>query len=214
MRYKDIWLSELKLHPELFSTVIVSFHDTRSNATYKELQVQKIFNVVKSDLFINKSYARGGFGDTTYSPEEKAATSKKLSASGILAHSNKSDIAKEITSKKISDAYVNKTDVEKATRSKKISDSHANRTPELKLDRITRTNATKNARTQEQRDATKAKMNATTEAKSPEQKAEIGKKISDTKKGVSPPIVECPHCKMSGSISNMKRWHFDKCKQY
>ena len=79
-RYKDIWLSELQLHPELFSTSIVSLHDTRSNATHKELQVQKLFNVVKSDLFINRSYASiNGFGDTTFTPEEKEATSKKMS---------------------------------------------------------------------------------------------------------------------------------------
>ena len=92
-RYKSIWLSELKLHPELFSTDIVSYHDTRSNATYKEYQVQKIFNVVKSDLFINRSYASvNGFTDITFTPEERAATSKKISAStkGIL----KSDEAK------------------------------------------------------------------------------------------------------------------------
>ncbi len=25
-------------------------------------------------------------------------------------------------------------------------------------------------------------------------------------------IVECPYCSKSGSISNMKRWHFDNCK--
>ena len=24
--------------------------------------------------------------------------------------------------------------------------------------------------------------------------------------------IECPHCKKCGSISNMKRWHFDNCK--
>jgi len=57
-RYKDIWDSEIKLHPELFSTYIVSYHDTRSNATYKELLVQMTFNVVKSDIFINRAYAK------------------------------------------------------------------------------------------------------------------------------------------------------------
>ena len=86
-RYKAMWLSELKLHPELFSTVIVSYHDTRSNATHKELQLQKLFNVVKSDLFINRSYASvNSFCDTTFTPEEKESISKKISAStkGIL----------------------------------------------------------------------------------------------------------------------------------
>ena len=76
-RYKAIWESEIKLHPELFLTAIVSYHDTRPNATYKELQVQKIFNVVKSDLFINRAYASEGYGDTIYTPEERTSSTKK-----------------------------------------------------------------------------------------------------------------------------------------
>lgn len=63
-KYKSIWKYELKTHPELFSIDIISTHDTRREATYKELQLQKMFNVVKSDLFINLSYAtkNGCFG--------------------------------------------------------------------------------------------------------------------------------------------------------
>jgi hypothetical protein len=81
-RYRATWLSELKLHPELFSTVIVSYHDTRSNATWKELQVQRTLNVVKSDLFINRSYAYvNSFCDTTFTPEEQMVISQKISAS-------------------------------------------------------------------------------------------------------------------------------------
>ena len=56
-KYKIIWKSELKLHPELFNTTIISYHDTRPSALWKELQVQKIFNVVKSHLFVNMAYA-------------------------------------------------------------------------------------------------------------------------------------------------------------
>jgi group I intron endonuclease len=55
------------------------------------------------------------------------------------------------------------------------------------------------------------------------------KKISIKTKGVPKPMtdehkknlhchinnskkVECPHCKKVGQLTNMKRWHFDKCK--
>jgi hypothetical protein len=41
--YKCIWDSERKLHPELFYVEIISYHDTRKEARYKELQIQKIF---------------------------------------------------------------------------------------------------------------------------------------------------------------------------
>lgn len=62
--YKTIWKSELKEHPELFKTEIISYHDTRSEASYKEYQMQKIFNVVQNPIFINMAYAtvNGYFG--------------------------------------------------------------------------------------------------------------------------------------------------------
>ena len=104
-RYKLIWLSELQLHPELFKTVIVSYHDTRSNAIYKELQVQRTLNVVKSDLFINRAYASvNGFCDTTYTSEEREAINKKHSET----KNNKSPEEKASTSKKISAAKKDK----------------------------------------------------------------------------------------------------------
>lgn len=44
--------------------------------------------------------------------------------------------------------------------------------------------------------------------------------ISKSKKGKPSPIkgmvletIICPHCKKQGSIPNMKRWHFDNCKE-
>jgi hypothetical protein len=62
--YKNIWKSELKTNPHLFSIEIISYHETRPSATYKELQIQKIFNVVKNPLFVNMAYAapNGFFG--------------------------------------------------------------------------------------------------------------------------------------------------------
>jgi hypothetical protein len=57
-QFKALWELELKTNPHLFSIEIISYHDTRPSATYKELQIQKLFNVVKNPLFINKSYAQ------------------------------------------------------------------------------------------------------------------------------------------------------------
>jgi hypothetical protein len=37
-------------------------------------------------------------------------------------------------------------------------------------------------------------------------------KMSAAKKGKIHPMVECPYCGKQGSGSNMKRWHFDNCK--
>ena len=62
--YKTIWETELKENPHLFTLDIISYHDTRPHATWKELQIQQTFNVVKNPLFVNMSYAQknGCFG--------------------------------------------------------------------------------------------------------------------------------------------------------
>jgi hypothetical protein len=62
--YKCIWEKETKQNPHLFHREIISYHDTRQEALWKELQIQKIFNVVKNPLFVNLAYAQknGFFG--------------------------------------------------------------------------------------------------------------------------------------------------------
>jgi hypothetical protein len=42
--------------------------------------------------------------------------------------------------------------------------------------------------------------------------SETKQKISETLKGKTFDKVECPHCKKSGAINMMKRYHFEKCK--
>jgi hypothetical protein len=37
-------------------------------------------------------------------------------------------------------------------------------------------------------------------------------KISESLKGIKKETTICPVCNKVGSISNMKRWHFDNCK--
>jgi hypothetical protein len=44
--------------------------------------------------------------------------------------------------------------------------------------------------------------------------AKIGKKVSDTSKfHWERERIVCPHCGKEGIVSNMKRWHFDNCKE-
>jgi hypothetical protein len=130
-RYKDIWKSELNLHSELFSTVIVSYHDTRSNATHKELQIQRLFNVVKSEIFINRAYASvNGFSDTLFTPEERASAKIKE----LNTKLNKTLEEKLSSSKKQSNTMANKTSEQKSITGKKKSDAFfANRVPFLSI---------------------------------------------------------------------------------
>ena len=44
--------------------------------------------------------------------------------------------------------------------------------------------------------------------------AHLGRTVDDTSKfHWERKKVECPHCDKAGSIANMKRWHFDNCKE-
>jgi hypothetical protein len=63
-KYKETWKHELKKHPELFKTKIISLHETSKEAREKELKLQKALNVVESTLYINQAYAtvKGHFG--------------------------------------------------------------------------------------------------------------------------------------------------------
>lgn len=62
--YKPIWKAELKNNPHLFSTEVLSFHNTREEATIQERALQIEFKVVKNSNFINKAIAsaNGFFG--------------------------------------------------------------------------------------------------------------------------------------------------------
>jgi hypothetical protein len=62
--YCQIWEQEIKNNPHLFDVQIVSKHKTRKSALKAELKLQKKYNAVKSDQWLNKSEARinGFFG--------------------------------------------------------------------------------------------------------------------------------------------------------
>ena len=90
-KYRALWESELTAHPELFSTAILSEHDSRDESLEAEEAFQMLHNAVKSPDYINMAYARGGFinsGPEAYTPEVKAKMraaklGKKLSVEHI-----------------------------------------------------------------------------------------------------------------------------------
>jgi len=55
--YGSIWKSELKQHPELFQTRIISEHETRAEALLEEQRLHLALDVVKHPLFMNKAIA-------------------------------------------------------------------------------------------------------------------------------------------------------------
>lgn len=60
-KYKNMWEYEIKNNKHLFKTKIISLHITRKEAYIKEEYFQRKLNVISSNLYINLSYANGGF---------------------------------------------------------------------------------------------------------------------------------------------------------
>ena len=58
---KETWNNELSANPHLFETKIISYHVTREHAFDKEETLQRLLNVVPSEMYVNESYAKGGF---------------------------------------------------------------------------------------------------------------------------------------------------------
>lgn len=86
-KFKKIWESELRLHPELFQTSIESTHDTRQDALNAEELLQRKNNAVESDQYINQAYANKKFSnlgrklsDETKQRMREAKLGKKFSA--------------------------------------------------------------------------------------------------------------------------------------
>lgn len=79
-KYKEIYESELKDHPELFDSLIVEEYETREEATKTEYYYQKLHNVMKSEKFFNRSMAAPkGFFGADVSKENNPVFGKKHS---------------------------------------------------------------------------------------------------------------------------------------
>lgn len=62
--YKNIWEDEIKINPHLFSITILEEYNNRKSALLGELEYQIKYDVVKSPMYCNKSFAipNGFFG--------------------------------------------------------------------------------------------------------------------------------------------------------
>jgi len=108
-KYKEIFRDELKNNKHLFDVIIISTHQSRTEATDTELQLQKDFNVVKSDKFFNEAYAsiNGMFGrdvsgenNPMFGKSHSDETKKKLSVKrGNKKRYDVTDKHREIISK-------------------------------------------------------------------------------------------------------------------
>lgn len=78
--YENIWKLELKQNPQLFKTIIVSYHFDRKEAYSKEESLQRALNVIHNPMYINQSYANGGFSMSGKTHNIETRKKMKISA--------------------------------------------------------------------------------------------------------------------------------------
>lgn len=76
--YGQTWREELEQRKELFSTKVISIHETREEALRRENQLHKKLQVVGNPLYINKATAAGTFGIMDDASIEKMRQTKLL----------------------------------------------------------------------------------------------------------------------------------------
>lgn len=74
--YKHIWKQEQRLNPHLFVTIILTYHNTREEASSKETYFQKHFKVHTNPLYTNKSIGGEKWIRGKASEQEKAKRSR------------------------------------------------------------------------------------------------------------------------------------------
>lgn len=203
-KYKEIWKLELKEHPELFDTIILTEHSTRKEALDQELSFHIQKNVVRNPDFINLSLAcnKGYWGFNNHSKhmtsEEKAQRADKVkktwenltieerSKRKIIwseAQINQTPEKRFISSIKQSETWKRKTPEEKAHRLKKLRATLANQTPEEKAHRSLHHSEAMKKRTPELITFNINKMQEARKNMTQEKRAEYRRKLSEAQRG-------------------------------
>jgi hypothetical protein len=81
-KYKKIWLSERKNNPHLFKTrVLERGYPSQKAVQTREGEIQRAYDVVKSDIYLNMAEANGKFFCDQTGLKHTAETKAKMSAS-------------------------------------------------------------------------------------------------------------------------------------
>ncbi len=79
-KYKNLWYSELKVHPHLFKTLILTFHESREKAHQKESYFLNFHDAKNHSLFVNRSNAESLFTNKGLKQSEEDRRKKSIAA--------------------------------------------------------------------------------------------------------------------------------------
>lgn len=199
-KYEKIWNSELKVHPELFETTIISYHDTSTDALWKELQLQQMLDVVNSDLFVNMAFAQpnGFFG--TVGNSSGSEYQKNLVAEGKHIFQNSSN-NERLLSLGLHASQKQEFKELQRKRNNELSETgnHPFQSQEFR---------------QRQKELQRERVeNGTHHLLSGNIQRESNKKLLESGEHCFQIKCSCIYCKKISSYPNFIRWHGDKCKE-
>lgn len=112
LKYGALWKSEIKCHPELFQTRIISEHESRSEALLEEQRLHLELDVVNHPLFINQAIAGLHPRNSGKGRKMSDKTKDALCASRLGSHHS------EETKVKMRESHKNRPPVSDVTREK------------------------------------------------------------------------------------------------
>ncbi len=177
----------MEVEPEAFTKTIIDTFPTREIASIDEQRLHETYDVARNSEFYNQMNAPLGFDNTGKHHSEE--TRKKISDAhrGEKNHNYGKHHSAE-HKKKLSVSQIGKT----------ISSETRAKMSEAAMGKIISPETRK--RISESHMGNKH---------SPETK----KKISEAGKGKSYKKITCPYCSKTGGDNNMKRWHFENCRE-
>ena len=200
MGSSKILIEELQKNPEAFTKTIIDTFPTREIANANEQWLHETYDVARNSEFYNQMNAPSKFcmSGRTHSEE----TRKKISLS------NSGENCSTATRAKMSAAGKRKTF--SSEHRAKISAAQKGKTPSVE----TRKKLSENhvgMKGKKHSEESKKKMSKIQKGRihSPETK----KKIGESKKGKLRERITCPYCNKTGGNNNMKRWHFENCRE-
>ena len=193
-----LWHSINKYGKENFTKEIQEFPPDRKTLNEREEQIVNK-EIVSDPLCMNLK--TGGQKSPGTLGKKYSEESRKKMSNWIRPKELGEKISKALSGKKLSIEHCES--ISKGKTGKKLSEEHKQN--------ILNVIQSDEFRKKVSDSLTGRKLSEETKQKMSESKK--GSKLLNTSNMKKPkPIIECPHCKKVGGSSQMKRWHFDNCK--
>ena len=190
------WKAHIKEHGKDVSTEIIKECSTKEEVNHWGRYYSELWNIVESEHWANRiPETGGGSADHFRGKKHSASTISKMKearAKQIITEEHRAALSKSHLGQ------------EPWNKGKTGLQTHSYETREkIRAASLGRKNPPKTL-------AQRQRISETQRGR--KQSTETRLKKSIATKGIRKTIIQCPHCGAEGGNSQMKRWHFDNCK--